>query len=459
MKPEISDSTSFKPSALPRGDEDCSRGFVHPDGNRKLRVLLIAEAANPEWTSVPLVGWNLASAIKRECDAVIVTQQRNREAFLRAGLVADRDFVCIDNEYIARTLHLLAERLRGGSNKGWTVVTAMSSLSYYSFERQVWKIFKHRLKAGEFDLVHRITPLSPTSQSPIAGHLSKCCVPFIIGPLNGGLPWPKGFTDVRAKEREWLSLLRRVYSFMPYYRSTRSKAAALIAGSRHTLSEFPPHRMTRSFHIPENGVDPANFPFSQRKLVDDNLRLAFVGRLVPYKGADIVIEAIARYLGRLKLDLVIVGDGPQRAGLESLVRERGLSSSVRFAGWIEQKNLSETLADRQLFVCPSIREFGGGVVVEAMALGLVPVVANYGGPPELLDKTSGLVVDFTDRESLIEAYSTTLVKIDKDRSMVERLSLGAGTRARKYFTWAAKAEQVSQIYRSTLMERCQKKLY
>src|SRR5258708_2260708 len=101
---------------------------------RPYRVLQIAEAANPEWSSVPLEGWSLSRALAKLTDAHLVTHVRNQEAIARAGLIEGKNFTTIDNEHVASPVYKLASRLRGGDGKGWTTLMAFSSLTYYSFE-------------------------------------------------------------------------------------------------------------------------------------------------------------------------------------------------------------------------------------------------------------------------------------------------------------------------------------
>src|SRR5205823_221296 len=150
-----------------------------------------------------------------------------------------------------------------------------------------------RICGGEFDLVHRLTPLSPTIPSTLARKCARAGVPFVLGPLNGGLPWPEGFGGARRREREWLSYVREGYRLLPGYRATRQHAAAIISGSRSTYEQLSDNYKSKAVYIPENAVDPARFSRRVEGCVELPLRVAFVGRLVPYKGADMLLEAAA----------------------------------------------------------------------------------------------------------------------------------------------------------------------
>lgn len=406
----------------------------------------MAEAANPEWVSVPLVGWSMARAIGRHADAHIVTQLRNRGAFLRAGLVEGVDFTAIDTEVISAPLWRLAEFLRGGSGVGWTIQTAISSVAYPYFERLVWKQFGDRIRRGEFDVVHRVTPLSPTAASTIAPRIARAGVPFVIGPLNGGVPWPAGFEAERRKEREWLSHVRGVFKWLPGYRRTYRCASLVLCGSRFTQSDLPRAYAGRYRHEPENGIDTARF--TERCSQDGRLplKLCFVGRLVPYKCPDLVLRGAERLLRDGTATLDIVGDGPMADELRQWVAERGLGASVTFHGWLTHQAVQTVLARNNVLAFPSIREFGGGVVLEAMAVGLVPIVVDYAGPAELVDDAWGYKLPITSRDQIAADLAALLAGLVADPGVLAAKSRAAFERVRSEHTWDAKAARIVDAY-------------
>ena len=413
----------------------------------RLRVLVIAEAANPEWVSVPLIGWSVATALRDVADVHIVTQIRNREAIIRAGLEEGRDFTAIDSEAVAKPLYAVANVLRMGKGKGWTMTTAINAISYPYFERLVWKRFGPDIRAGNYDIVHRVTPVSPTAQSPLAARCKAAGVPFVLGPLNGGVPWPKSFDAERRREREWLSYVRGAYKMLPGRGSTLAAASAILCGSRHTKSEIPEKFADKTLWLPENAIDPARFNLTAAQNIDLPLRGCFVGRLVPYKGPDMLLEAAAPLLrdGRLTLD--IVGDGPMRSALEDLIKNQDLAKTVTLHGNLPHADVQAVLSNANLLTFPSIREFGGGVVLEAMALGVVPLIVDYAGPGELVSEATGHKVPIGTRAEIIAAFRAKLEELANDPSALPIMGKTAQTHVQTHFTWSAKAAQIAQVYK------------
>ncbi|WP_322865335.1 glycosyltransferase family 4 protein [Aquicoccus sp. G2-2] len=419
--------------------------------SQRRKVLVIAEAANPEWVSVPLVGWSLACALRGVADVHIVTHSRNRDAFLRAGQVEGRDFTAINSDAVAGPLWKLGEWLRMGEGKGFTALQATAALAYPYFERQVWRRFGADIAAGHYDVVHRVTPLSPTAPSPLARRCARAGVAFVLGPLNGGVPWPKGFEAERRREREWLSYVRGAYRLLPGRGATLRHAAAIIAGSRHTASEVPARYAQKCVYIPENGIDPARF---SRVAAPEGpvLSACFLGRMVPYKGPDMLLEAALPLLQAGRLRLEMIGDGPLLGDLKAYAAAQGVDGAVTFHGWLAHGAVQDVMAGCHLLAFPSVREFGGGVVLEAMALGVVPMVVDYAGPGELVRDEWGIKLPLGARDEIVAEFARALARVAGDPAAIAPLAGAGRARVAAAYTWARKAEQVAAVYDWVLNE-------
>lgn len=424
---------------------------MQPPPPTRIRPLLIAEGANPTLTSASLVGWSAVQAIAAVTDAHIVTEARNRDDFIRAGLVEGRDFTAIDTRRTQGLAWHLTRLLSRKNAFSWSLYAIFSNLAYPFFERALWKHFKSRLKAGEFDLVHRILPLSPTTSSPLAAKLKKIGIPLVLGPLNGGVPWPKGFDDVRRLEKDPAGRLRRLYTLLPGIRSTRRHATALIAAARTTLRELPADLHPKTAFLPENAIDPTRFPLTPRpQRAPGPLRAAFVGRLVALKGVDMLLEAAAPLLRSGQLQLDLIGDGPERPRLQGLIDQLQIQTATRLDGWVDHSQLQPRLQQSDVLILPSLREFGGGVVLEAMALGLPPIVLDHGGPPELVPPGTGHVIPLHSRSQIIADLRHLLETLAADPSPLAEQGHAAQEHIRRHYTWQAKADQFNQIYRWVL---------
>jgi glycosyltransferase involved in cell wall biosynthesis len=297
----------------------------------RLRILLLAPGCNPESITIPLEGYCQAEALARLHDVTLVIRPSSEDALRRAKA----PFRAIEVIRMPWLEYVEAWALRRvfKFNYRSQVLTAFGVPFSLVFEWCAWRQMRSRIMAGEFDIVLRLLPLSTVCPSPFAFFLRKGPIPFVLGPLNGGLPWPPGFSQAES-QKQWISGLRGLYQFLPFARSTRLHSAAIIAGSSHTCAEFGEH-WNKVFYVPENGLS--------RSVVSDALRasqrtskleLIFVGALVPYKACDLALRAAAPLLRSDRAHFTVIGDGPERNRLEELARSLEIEKAVSFCGWV-----------------------------------------------------------------------------------------------------------------------------
>jgi len=147
------------------------------------------------------------------------------------------------------------------------------------------------------------------------------------------------------------------------------------------------------------------------------------------------------------------------AGLRQIVTREKISDAVRLAGWVEHGRVQDFLADGDLFTFPSIREFGGAVALEAMAVGLVPLVVDYGGLGELVTPKTGFLLPMGTRPQIVERLRALLTHLCEHPEEIDAKSDAALRRAHEQFTWPAKARQIVQVYEWILGRRADRPVF
>lgn len=418
-----------------------------------MKVLLVIEQCNPDWASVPLVGYRYYQEICKLADVTLVTHERNRPALEKRKDYQNHNIVYICESGFIKAYYTWVEKISAHGRINWPLYNALSFPIYAEFDRKVYRQCKGAVLAGAYDLVHAFTPVIP--RYPVKLVRLRDRTPLLLGPVNGGVPFPKGFQAVARQENAHLNFLRVLGRYLiPGYVQTYQNATKILAGSTYTLEmlrklfSIPDHRIELFY---ENGITRDFLAPVIRKPQEDYVKLLFVGRLVPYKCADVVIEAVGNLMSSVgdRVHLTIVGDGSEKLVLEQRVNELGIQNRVHFAGWVNQAQTVDYYRKADVFCFPSIREFGGAVVLEAMACGLPCIVANNGGIGEYVTEETGFKIEPLSKDYLIQEMTNHIRCLVEDEDLRQRMAVNASERA-KAFEWAEKARNMIEIYEKIL---------
>src|SRR2546427_241939 len=241
--------------------------------------------------------------------------------------------------------------------------------------------------------------------------------------VKTALPFLKGFLAWAARRSD------RVVAISSY-----------TADQLRELADVPIEVIPYTTSLPEvGGTSPAP---------DGKGPVLFVGRLVERKGVAHLIEAIAR-LGSLAPRLEIVGEGPERPGLEALAGRLEVADRVVFRGKIPPDELQASYARAAVGVFPSVldarrgTEGVGGVLLEAMNHATPVIASRVGGIPDIVeDGVSGLLVPPGDAAALAAAVR----RLGDDPALARRLGEAGRRRLREQFSWPAIVQRWLDLY-------------
>lgn len=290
-------------------------------------------------------------------------------------------------------------------------------------------------RPGRFDLVHAFWPLP----HGLIGLAAK---------RAAGLPLVCTFFGV---ELTWME------SQLPFLRPVLER---IIRGSDAvtTISSYTAAKLeslvpgTRMARIPFGAtVDPASSPPRPETPSEGPFELLFVGRLVERKGVRLLLDAIREVDPAHPLLLRVVGDGPERAELESRAARLGIAGRVRFEGFVSTGELAERFASCDAFVLPATVDAKGDteglgvVLLEALSYGKPVIASAAGGIMDIVrDGETGILVPPGDVPALRDAILSLMSAPE------QRRALGAAGRAHvgREFSWPVIVERLEEVYRS-----------
>jgi len=296
---------------------------------------------------------------------------------------------------------------------------------------------KCRLK--EFDIVH-IYGLYDTLGPAVGHYCRKFGVPYFVEPLGMTRPIDRGFLLKRIWRRLARNYLGQASKWIATSELEREDLRAAGVPSENVLIRF-------------NGIDRGDFrklpPFGAfRKRVgisyDEHLIL-FLGRLIPRKGADLLIEALPQ-IGSDKVKLVIAGpegESGYLAFLRDKARTLGINQRVLFPGPLYEDLQKEAYVDATVFALPSRYENFGNTAAEAIACCTPVIVSDRCGIAPLVDQRAGLVTAYDS-----QAIARTLKDLLNNPALYQRLKAGCPQVAEE-ISWEGLVRGMQDSYEKT----------
>ena len=289
---------------------------------------------------------------------------------------------------------------------------------WWRFERAQWRCVR---SLRPFQAVFHVTP----SASYFPSLLARLGLPMITGPVLAAPPPPIAFQAWmrRRVSSQQVSRLNpgRLYRALLYRWMARHaatypllrRAQLVLSGSEHTTRLLPDDVRAKAVTVKYAGVEHTIFTPPEQRLAPGVTRLLYVGRVIPYKGVELLLRSTAAAARELPITLDIIG-GADPLYLEfchALAAELGIEDKVTFHSRIPRHELVRYYQECTVFCFPSLSETYGVALLEAMSCGCACVVPDNSGPGEILPEGCGLRIPLHDPEQAVADYAAAITEL------------------------------------------------
>jgi len=404
-----------------------------------MKVLMSAYAFRPDMGSEPGIGWHWAAQAARDHDVWVITAEANRPA-VEAALAARP----------IPTLHVVFHELSGWS-RALAAIGRPARIHTYR-HMYLWHItarsVARRLHARiQFDVAHHVTYGSIRNWS----YLASLGIPFAWGPVGGGeqpgVRLLRSLPPVVQVKELVRNRCNALVAHDPLVRWTARSADIVLATTWDSARKLPGTAAYKIRVVQNIGLDRTEIGFPRRSGNWHEVRLLFVGRILPWKGVDLALGAMADLATAVpNLTLTIVGDGPDKDRLIGMAARLGLEDRVRFLGAVARDETLKMLPEFDAFIFPSLHDSGGFAVLEAMAARLPVICLDIGGPAITVTDACGFRICARTRASAINKIAGAIFRLANDPCL--RATMGEAGRQRILddYLWERKRPVINALY-------------
>lgn len=351
---------------------------LEPEAHLPIRLLLSAYACHPAKGSEPGVGWEFLRAALRVSAEVHLLTRENNVAALEAALTPEEHARC----------RIVGFDLGAGPQRWKKRVYGGTQAYYLAWQTAARQRVRQLHAEHAYDLAHHVTfavDWAPAAVSEVED------LPFVWGPVGGATSTPLHLASYLGPKGAATDTLRLVSGGLGrrWIGEHIARVAALtVANNDDVAHRFRP--VARQLAVEPNTSISASFSRENDPWNRDG-PVVGVGRLVPWKGWALALDAMARTTDN-SLRFVLFGDGPDRRRLMTRAQRLDIADRVTLAGSVPRTQVIETLRTARALLFPSFHDSAGWAVAEALASGCPAVCLSLGGPPELVARAGGTVV-------------------------------------------------------------------